>query len=162
MLTALNDLPAFTTDHISVKTPRIYLFNRDTNTQIHEDFPSALDLKSFLVSPTANRDLSQPFATSIGYALGSWLRTFHTWTSAPAQAELRKQIGQNSPMRELKYLVSYKNVIQIVEQFPEILEGNRKTLEDVRAMAIKEFTREAGDGGGENWGIIHGDLWSGK
>lgn len=162
MLNALNNFPSTNiTDQVSLKAPRLYLFNRETNTQVLEDFPEALNLKSILVSPTANSILSQSFATSIGHTLGSWLRSFHTWASAPAQADLRKEIEKNEPMRKLKYLVTYDSFIQVVEKFPEILEGSRKTLEDVKDMATKEFERTVGEAG-EDWGIIHGDFWTGK
>src|ERR1700712_528009 len=107
MLNALMTFASTTTpDQISLKVPRLYLFNQETNTQIHEDFPDAVDFKSVFVSPTANDILSQPLATSIGCALGVWTRSFHTWSSKPAQADLCAEIGKNEPMRKLKYLIT--------------------------------------------------------
>lgn len=65
-------------------------------------------------------------------------------------------------MRKLKYLITYDSFIEVVEQFPEILGGNKKTLENVKDMAAKEFQKMARDMRAEDWGIIHGDFWTGK
>ncbi len=161
MLKALN---TFSYTGSIVKAPHLYLFNRETNTQVLEDFPGAIDLKTVLVSTAATDTLSQPIATSIGRALGSWLRSFHSWASAPSQEGLRREIWENEPMRQLKYQISYDCFIEVVEGFPEILGDGKKVLEEVKEMAAREFQNRAGDGGtkGEEWGIIHGDFWSGK
>lgn len=145
-----------------VKVPHLYLFNQETNTQVLEDIAGAVDLETILVSPTVNDTLSQSLSTSIGRALGSWLRSFHNWISAPSQVDLRIEIGENEPMRKLKYLITYDSFIEVVEQFPEILGGNKKTLENVKDMAAKEFQKMARDMRAEDWGIIHGDFWTGK
>jgi hypothetical protein len=163
MLNALGEFPSITTtDRVSIQAPRLYLFLSETNTQVIEDVPDAIDLKSILVSPTANSILDQSLATSIGYALGSWLRYFHTWASAPAQAELRREIGKNELMRKLKSKITYDRFIQVLEDFPDILEGYRKTLEDVKDLAAREFKKNMGDEVEDNCGIIHGDFWTGK
>jgi len=166
MLKALADLsPASTTGE--VKTPHLYLGlldpagGQETSTQILEDFPSVVDLKSILVSPEVASILTPSVSISIGFSLGSWLRTFHTWASAPAQAALREEIGKNEAMRELKYRITYGNFIEILENFPELLDGNRKSLQDVKDMARREFAKPPTDEE-ESWGLVHGDFWSGK
>jgi hypothetical protein len=159
MLNALKEFP-YTAS--SVKVPYLHYFNRETNTQVLEDIPGVVDLKTILTSPTANNALSQPLATSIGRALGSWLRAFHSWTSAASQADLCAQIKNNEPMRKLKYLISYDSFILVLEQFPEVLEDYKKTLDDVKDMATKEFQKTESAEQAEEWGIIHGDFWSGK
>ena len=146
-----------------VKTPRLLLFDRETNVQVLEDFPDAVDLKETLESPDADRLLAQPVATALGRELGIWLRTFHAWASHQEQARLRAEIDGNEPMRKLKYLITYENLINILDNFPDVIKDSRGALEDVRTMAAQEFARSAGDGGdGEAWGLIHGDFWSGK
>jgi hypothetical protein len=65
-------------------------------------------------------------------------------------------------MRKLKFLITYERFIQVLRNFPDILEGHRKTLEDVKDLAVKEFEKNIGDEGGDNWGILHGDFWTGK
>lgn len=126
-----------------------------------QDIPGVVDLKTVLVSPTANIVLSRSLTTSVGYALGSWLRSFHSWTSARSKANTIK-IGHNEPMRKLKYLISYDAFIKSLEQFPDVLGGYKEALNDVKLMASKEFERTASDDQGEEWGIIHGDFWTGK
>lgn len=159
MLKALKSLEY---TNASVKVPHLFMFDSETNTQVIEDFPSAVDLQTVLISPTINNTLSEVLSTSIGRALGLWLRYFHNWTSAPLQADLRAKIEGNEAMRKLKYLISYETFVQVLEQFPEILAGNREIMEKVKNMAAKEFQKTAEDGPGEDWGVIHGDFWSGK
>jgi len=124
--------------------------------------PDAHTLTSLLTSPMADANLDKSYATSIGYALGRWLREFHTWTSAPAQAELSREISKNEAMRKLKSQITYECFIEILENFPDLLEGHRNSLEGVRIMAAEEFANTAQEGEGEDWGIIHGDSWGGK
>ncbi|KAI5860079.1 kinase-like domain-containing protein [Durotheca rogersii] len=160
ILNLLNNLP----DGSLVRTPHLYLFDQSTSTQVLQDIPDAVDLKTILVSPTANVPLSQPLATSIGYALGSWLRSFHSWASTQSRdgAHRGAEIGPNEPMRKLKYLVTYGSFIGNLEQFPDVLGDHRKTLEEVKLMAADEFEKSGADAHGDEWGIIHGDFWSGN
>jgi hypothetical protein len=163
MLSALNNVPTLTTsDHMIIKVPHIFQFSRQTNTQIIEDFANAVDLKSVFVSPTAKSILTQSFSTSIGRALGSWLQLFHNWASSPPQADLRAEIGKNEPMRKLKRLITYESFIAVVEKFPELLDGHQGVLEEVKTMGMQDFEKAIRDTGDENWGIIHGDFWTGK
>jgi hypothetical protein len=164
MLRALSNLPnKFTTSEVSAQAPRLYLFNSDTGTQIHEDFPNVLDLKLAVVSPPNHTGLSKALAISIGHALGRWLRSFHTWTGLPDQSSLQKEISGNKSMRDLKYRIYYDFFIGVIENFPDVLEGHRQTLEAVKDMATKEFEKtEDDERDGDDWGIIHGDFWSGK
>lgn len=157
MLNALNTTPP--TRYPIFEVPRLHLFDCETNTQVHQDFPGAIELKSiFLASPPISRLL----VTSIGRDVGSRLRSFHTWASEPAQAALRADIGRNEPMRKLKYSTSYNTFINVLEKYPELVEECRKTLEEVKDMATREFHKTATEEEGEDWGIIHGDFWTGK
>ncbi|KAI1396923.1 kinase-like domain-containing protein [Hypoxylon fuscum] len=155
--TQLNDFPGT----IQVQVPRLYLFDQNTNTQVLQDIPGVVDLKTFLVSNITKAVLSQSLATSVGYALGAWLRSFHSWTSVHSQQSDVK-LGNNEPMRQLKYRITYDSFISNLEQFPDVLGGHREALEVVKHMATEEFTRTSGDGQGEEWGIIHGDFWTGN
>jgi hypothetical protein len=128
------------------------------------DLPHAVDLKSILVSPQVNTTLTTPVASSVGYGLGVWLRAFHTWGSRPAQIQLLKSLGQNAPMRRLKFRITYDTFIPVLRNFAPILGDDEPILEAVRQMAVEEFemmpigtvTAE------EGWGLIHGDFWTGK
>jgi len=144
-----------------IKTPRLYLFNRQTNTLVFEDFPDTDDLKSVFFLPNAGSLLPGPSPATIGYHLGSWLRSFHSWASAPGQISMRAAVGQNRPMRDLKRMVTYDGFLKVLGNYPELLVCYKDTLEAVRDVMSKEFEKPPVDED-EDWGIIHGDYWSGK
>jgi len=73
----LNASGAFSYTFTKVKVPHFYLFNKETNTQILEDVRNVFDMKTILISPTANNLLSYSLAGSIGRNLGSWFRSYH-------------------------------------------------------------------------------------
>lgn len=162
MLNALNSFPSTIVDNLYLRTPHLYLFDRKSNTQVLEDLSGAIDMKTVLGSVTASSILPQSFSTAMGRALGAWLRSFHSWTSEPAQADLQRAMGENKAMRKIRYAISYGAFIDIVQKFPEIWEGCRKVLEEVRDMAASEYVKTTKDKTGENWGVIHADFWSGK
>lgn len=162
MLNALDSFPLTIVDNLHVRTPHIYLFDQKTNTQLLEDLPDAIDVKTVLEFPTVSSVLAQPISTAIGRALGIWLRSFHSWVSEPAQANLQRDMAKNTSMRKVRYGISYGAFLDVVQKFPEIWESSRTTLEEVRDMATAEYAKTTGDEVGENWGIIHADFWSGK
>jgi hypothetical protein len=144
-----------------IKTPRLYLFSRQTHTQVLQDFPDTDDLKSVFFLPNVGNLLPDSSAATIGHHLGSWLRSFHTWASAPRQADMRAAIGQNRPMRDLKRMVTYDSFLTVLQNYPELLVGCKETLEAIRDIMSSEFEKPPVYEG-EDWGIIHGDYWSGK
>lgn len=144
-----------------VTAPRLYMFDRDTNIQVHEDFPSTTDLTTILQSANVDQILPESNRRSIGYVLGSWLYFFHKWTSEPAQAALRERVGPNKGMRQLKCLITYDSFIEILERHPETIEGCKGTLEAVKSAMKYEFERPPTEGD-EIRGLIHGDFWAGK
>jgi hypothetical protein len=149
------------TGNIQVKAPRVYFFDRETYTQVLEDFSDTIDLTTVLESPNLDQTLPGSSPASVGRALGSWLRLFHTWASAPAQNSLLAQIGPHQAMRQLKCLITYDSFIEILQRYPETMEGYKDTLEKVRATMKYEFERPATEGD-EVRGLIHGDFWAGK
>lgn len=159
MLDALKNFP-YTAS--VVKVPYLYLFDRETNTQVLQDIPGVIDLQTFLTARKPNEDVTKYLAISIGRALGSWLRAFHSWASSSCQSNPWVGIGSNEAMRKLKYQISYGSFIEVLERFPQVLGDYKKSLEEVRSMASTEFKRTASDGKGNEWGLIHGDFWTGK
>ncbi|UKZ73272.1 hypothetical protein TrVFT333_000915 [Trichoderma virens FT-333] len=144
-----------------VAAPRCYLFDRDTHTQVHQDFPNTIDLTTILQSANVDQILPGSSGRSVGYALGSWLRFFHNWTSEPAQAALRERVGPNKGMRQLKCLITYDSFIEILERHPETIEGHKETLKAVQSAMKYEFERPPTEGE-EIRGLIHGDFWAGN
>ncbi|KAI1423425.1 kinase-like domain-containing protein [Xylaria sp. FL1777] len=159
MLDALNDFPSGVT---GVKAPRLYLFIRDRNIQVLEDFPAADDLKTVLVSPARNQILTKPVAVSLGHDIGRWLRSFHDWSMSPNTR--LKDFGDNEPMRKLKYAITYDAHLRVLEtNFPDLLDGHQLALQQVKEAAAKEFEKTSKDGYvDKNWGLIHGDFWTGN
>jgi hypothetical protein len=141
--------------------PRLYLYDQETNTQVLEDFSNADGFRAMLFSANAHNLLPSPSTAAIGRHLGVWLRCFHARASAPEQAALRAQMWQNDHMRKIKYLFTYDNVLKVLENFPELLEGHEKTLGAIRDVVAKEFERPSTEEGC-GYGLIHGDFWSGK
>ncbi|KAI9735703.1 MAG: hypothetical protein M1818_006311 [Claussenomyces sp. TS43310] len=147
--------------HTLVQAPRLYSFDRETHTQILEDFVDATDLTTVLESSSVDHTLPGSSSQSVGHALGSWLRSFHNWASAPAQRELVAQVGPNKGMRQLKCLITYDSFIEILERHPQVIEGHKDTLEHVKAAMKYEFERPVTEGD-EPRGLIHGDFWAGN
>lgn len=95
-------LLSYSQENITIKTPQVFHFDRETNTQIMEDLPNSLDLKHYLLSELAP-DVSASSARSLGCSLGSWLRSFHEWGTKEEQRETREFLIQNETMKDLKF-----------------------------------------------------------
>ncbi|KAI1275438.1 kinase-like domain-containing protein [Xylaria sp. FL0933] len=159
MLDALSDFPSSVT---GVQAPRLYLFIRESNIQVLEDFPTAIDLKSVFVSPDRNQFITVPELASLSHDIGAWLRSFHDWSTS-SNTKLQ-DFGDNEPMRKLKYAITYGAYLKVLEtDFPDLLEGHREDLQQVKETAGKEFERTSKDEYvDKNWGFIHGDFWTGN
>lgn len=158
ILRALDGLPPYSNADVTVKTPRVLHFDADTDTQILEDLPDSVDLKTFLLSSVSS-GMSKSSAESLGRALGSWLRSFHDWGSNKDQAGCKATLSKNESMKELKFWVNYTILIDTIANFPHILEKSRHVFEEVRDFAAAELTKQDHD---DEYGIIHGDFWTGK
>ncbi|KAL5052127.1 hypothetical protein BDW71DRAFT_202258 [Aspergillus fruticulosus] len=147
---------------ITVKSPRILHFSPSTYTQVMEDLPGAVDLKTFLLSPDFSERISKEWTLSIGRTLGAWLRSFHVWSAHPAQADLAKQLAENTVMRDLKFSINYDSLVSMIDAYPDILGDShtRSVFKKVRDAAAAEledtYTQDA------TIGPIHGDFWSGN
>jgi hypothetical protein len=147
-----------------VGSPRLYLFDRETNTQVLEDCSDTTDLMTILTSSSLVKGiLPGNSPESVGYDMGSWLRCFHRWASEPAQARLRATIGQNTEARKLKRKITYDSFLGILETYPELVEGHLDALQRIKTAIAAEFELdEPPIGEDDKWGLIHGDFWSGK
>lgn len=132
-------------------TPHLFLFSRETNTQVYSDLPASMELKTYALT----HPLTQSECTRLGHALGSWTRRFHDWSAAPEQAELRKAMEGNVAMRDLKYMINYTNLVATVENYPAILGSSKDIFQAVAKRTREELDKEKG-------ALIHGDFWSGK
>ncbi|PYI19820.1 hypothetical protein BO86DRAFT_179425 [Aspergillus japonicus CBS 114.51] len=143
---------------ITVKPPRLFTFHPETNTAVLEDLPDSLDLKTFCISSAASTTISQEWAVLIGRALGTWLWAFHRWTDEKDQAAVVAELEKNHAMRLLKLSVNYGSLAARIDQYPALLGEAREVFEQVRLAAAAEVEKK----GEVEYGIIHGDFWSGN
>jgi hypothetical protein len=159
ILKALDGFESYeSSEKITVKTPRLLHFDKETNTQILEDLPDSVDLKHYLISEVS-RDMSKTSARALGHSLGSWLRSFHACASKPEQTEMRDILGKNHALKDLKFYINYTWLLDTVDNFPAILEESREVFEKVRDFAAEELKRAELD---DEYNVIHGDFWTGK
>ncbi|PVI06565.1 hypothetical protein DM02DRAFT_623090 [Periconia macrospinosa] len=140
-------------NHPVMSTPRLYHLNEAQSVQIIEYVPNTVTVKEAL------RTLTPSQAASIGHSIGSWLRSFHDWTSESKQTKLRDAIAKNKDMKALKWKVTWEQATQVLERFPNILAKWGKGLwEEIKDSKKKDATVNDG----EEIGIIHGDFWTGN
>lgn len=164
MLQALTDFSSTVgSTQAVVRSPRLYLFDPKTNTQVLEDCSDTTDLKTIITTPLVKEILPGSSPAAVGYDIGSWLRHFHQWTSEPEQAQLRATIRQNTEARKLKRKITYDSFLGILETYPGLVDGHLEALESIKVAMHAEFElNEPPMGVDGSWGLIHGDFWSGK
>jgi hypothetical protein len=162
MLDALNSFRPSLARNFPIRSPLLYHFDRETRIQVLEDLVDTMDLKTVLESPKVLTLLPASVSTAMGYALGAWLRSFHSWVSAAAQAGLTKIICDNTPMRKIRFAISYGAFTNVIQKFPEIWEAEKQALEEVEDMATLEYAKTPQTNAEGSWGVIHGDFWTGK
>ncbi|RDW70749.1 phosphotransferase family protein [Aspergillus mulundensis] len=145
---------------ITVKPPKLFHFSPATYTQVMEDLPDAVDLKTFFLSSGVSQGISKDWTLAIGRTLGTWLRSFHVWSAAGAQTEFAEQLAANTVMRDLKFSINYDSLVSMVDAYPDILgdDRTRAVFQEVRDAAAAEL----GDTQSDDTGPIHGDFWSGN
>ncbi|KAJ9152115.1 Phosphotransferase enzyme family protein [Pleurostoma richardsiae] len=157
-LRALQTLPPAVSSVCSVRTPRLFRFGKDTNTQIQEYLPDSLNLKLYALkhyaSPTPESLKAQ--CAEIGHGLGKWLRRFHDWARQPSQVVLRSAIKLNKEMQSLKHMINYSRLVSAAESRPAVLADAKETFVQVAEMAKSEVDDE------QNLQVIHGDFWTGN
>jgi hypothetical protein len=159
MLSALQSFPTSSSipSSVSISTPQLYHFQEDANIEVIQYLPNTTTLKEAIHS------LSSMRAFSIGHSLGSWLRAFHHWTSVPEQNDLVEKIRANVEMRALKQKITFEQGHDILCRFPDIFGEKERTLWGaIRAAHGGGLGLEEPDTKDDGWGIIHGDLWTGK
>lgn len=143
-------------DACSVRTPKVYLYNSTSSTQVQEYLHKALDLKTYVLKhfSASTPIAAEPRIMEIGRGLGTWLRRFHDW--AETEQPLRDLARANREMQSIKLTYNYGLLLQRVDKFPSILMDAKPVFEEVFAMAKAELDAEA------KLQIIHGDFWTGK
>ncbi|KAK8083536.1 hypothetical protein PG996_002317 [Apiospora saccharicola] len=142
MLHALDGFPRSITTAggctVEVRVSQLYYFDRETHTQVLQDFADTTDLTTVLLQPPLRR-----------------LRR-----EEPA-AGIEPEDWPNPGMRRLNCLMTYDSFIEILERHSELIDGHKSTLEEVQATFKQEFEQPP-VGGDKARGLIHGDFWSGN
>jgi hypothetical protein len=149
---------------MKVKIPVTYFLDRDARRGIavQEDFHQSTDIASIIRSTEMSGSWIRSKALSTSREVGYWLRCFHEWTSEPQQADFRSKVGCNEPMQRLKHKVTYGAFIDILKNFPDILQKNVGVLKKVQERAELELRDLTSSKNGPDRGTIHGDCWMGK
>jgi hypothetical protein len=140
----------------SVRTPRLYHFNTQTNTQVQEYLPSGIDLKNYALKHyephTSTTKKAQ--CLGLGRGLGQWLKHFHEW--AEQSSDLRNNAAENKSLQRLKHSTYYDYLIQMIDKFPAMLSQAKEVFESVKAMSERELDDDSA------LQAVHGDFWTGK
>ncbi|KAG5745915.1 hypothetical protein H9Q72_013587 [Fusarium xylarioides] len=157
----LNQSPLIT---MKVKVPVTYFLDLNTHRGIvlQKDFRHSTDIASIIRSTELSDLWTQSQALTTSQEVGHWLRHFHEWASEPQQVDFRNKIGCNGPMQRLKHKVTYGAFIDVLKNFPDILERNLKVLERVKERAELELLDLTSGRDGPDRGMIHGDCWMGN
>jgi hypothetical protein len=137
----------------------LFYFDAESNTQIQELLPTAVDLKTYSLRHFSEKGGSnlKSECQGLGQSLGSWLQEFHLWSSLPEQAQLKVTLKANHSMQGLKNMINYHHwLTEAVDRFPSILGSARELFDQVRIMTQAELKDES------QLHVIHGDFWTGK
>ncbi|KAK4448769.1 kinase-like domain-containing protein [Podospora aff. communis PSN243] len=140
----------------SVRTPKLYHFNPERNTQIQEYLPNGVDLKSYALKHfEPHTSLTKKVqCVELGRALGRWLRHFHEW--AGRSSEFRRNAAENTALQRLKHSTYYDYLVQMVDKFPDVLSKERGVFESVKVMSEREIEDDS------VLQPVHADFWTGN
>ncbi len=156
-LKATTTLPPAVSERAVVRTPKLYQYSRDTNTQVQEYLGNAVDLKNYgLTRLTGDQQGNKTHILAVGEGMGRWLRNFHTWAEQPEQAHLQEQAKANQSMQGLKFRFNYGLVTRAINKYADSLGELAEVMKQVEAMAEAELKDES------QLHVIHGDFWTGK
>ncbi|PNP83781.1 hypothetical protein FNYG_02469 [Fusarium nygamai] len=149
---------------MKVKIPVTYFLdlNAHRGIAIQQDFRHSTDIASIIRSTELSGLWTQSQALSTSQEVGNWLRYFHEWALEPQQADFRSKVGCNEPMQRLKHKVTYGAFIEVLKNFPDILQKNIRVLERVEERAQLELHDLTRGKDGPDRGMIHGDCWMGN
>jgi hypothetical protein len=138
-----------------VRTPKCYLYDDATHTQIQEYLPNGINLKEYVLknfsSPTPESLRLQ--CHQLGKALAQYITGFNRMTDPKLYTKLMK----NKEMQDLKHMINYDWLLERIDQFPKVLGEARDVFVKVKEQAMEELKANP-----KALVPIHGDLWPGK
>lgn len=105
--------------------------------------------------------ISPASRTAIGHQIGTWLRDFHEWSSAPEQRALVAALPEDDATRQVKWFFTFSLFMEAFDEFPDLVRDHREDIDDVLSSLTRESFSPV-DQLGPNWGLVHGDIWLGK
>ncbi|CAG9996630.1 unnamed protein product [Clonostachys byssicola] len=157
-LRELSNMAPLVSSPFAIATPKILHFNPDTNTQIQGYFPNYINLKEYALGyykgPTPTSAKSQ--CLKLGVAIGKWLRQFHAWGNEPSNQSFRDSLQNNGAMQQLKNYINYKMLVDMVDQYPDILGDAKEIFQKIYDQTLEELKDAS------SLVPIHGDFWTGN
>ncbi|KAF4479787.1 hypothetical protein CGCF415_v001806 [Colletotrichum fructicola] len=148
---------------ITVKSPRCYVYDEETKTQIQEYLPNAVHLKKHLLKfPPSDTPIDlRPQYQNIGSAMAKYISKFHELTNSILESDeqdgtgssLKEALYKDNQMQKLKHMINYDWLLERVAQFPSILGHMRGIFEEVKGQALEEIR-----GVNKTLTVIHGDF----
>ena len=109
----------------AIRAPKLYYFDAETNTQIHEYLTNPLCLQDYILKHSSSSRVppvqARPPWFELGRSLGDWLLSFHRWASLPEQVGLREEVKGNEEIRQLKCHLVYDRLVAAADDFSAIL-----------------------------------------
>jgi hypothetical protein len=142
-----------------VRTPKCYLYDDATHTQIQEYLPNGINLKTYAFQhfPSPTPESLRPRCHQLGRELAQWITGFHRKPENKVQLKLFAELKGNKEMQSLKHMINYDWLLQRIDRFPDILTRSRETFVKVKEQALDELQRNP-----EDLKTIHADFWTGK
>lgn len=156
---------------VNVTSPEPYAYFQESSTLVLQDFPLSTTLKAYFQKQDIDdpsRGSSCPDFREMGIALGSAIRSLHSWGAAArdvaqvsgeetSQEAIRNKLRSNTMPKRIKYRVNYGRLLETIDLFPSI-ESSRRVFQSVEKKMYAEMIGEAS----QEVQIIHGDFWTGK
>ncbi|KAK4216709.1 kinase-like domain-containing protein [Rhypophila decipiens] len=141
-----------------VRAPKLLYFIPKSNTQVLEFLPDSVDLKYYMLKHfSAPNDASKkPLCDALGHSIGTWLRSFHQWATLPGQNVLRDIAETNKAVQKHHCERFYERLVDIIADYPSILEEERGILETIRDEEVAALRNP------DQLQVVHGDFWTGK
>jgi hypothetical protein len=138
-----------------VRTPKCYLYDDATHTQIQEYLPNGINLKEYILQKfsTPTPESVQPQCHQLGKVLAQYITEFNRMTDPNLHAKL----ARNKEMQSVKHMINYDWLLERIDQFPTILEEAREVFVKVKEQAMEELKANP-----KALAPVHGDLWPGK
>ncbi|KAI8311357.1 hypothetical protein K4K61_012272 [Colletotrichum sp. SAR11_59] len=116
---------------ITVKSPRCYVYDEETKTQIQEYLPDVVHLKKHLLKfPPSDTPVDlRPQYLNIGSAMAEYISKFHELTNSILESDgpdgtgssLKEALYKDNQMQKLEHMINYDWLLERATQFPSIL-----------------------------------------